>query len=161
MITRESMEPVRVKQGKSPIPIPGSDGVHFTWPHLARYLYANGLNLQHCVTQSLVPLVVEVLIRGYYFFANFDHLVANPDRRTSRDVKLTTMLTLAHALTTSGNVISVWWTGWNPLRFNWSEMLMLVRSYYAYIRARQERDGAIEGELMAGWEAVYQRSLKQ
>ena len=152
---------LQLKQGNSPIPIPGSSDKHFTWPHLARYLYANGLNLQHCVTQSLVPLIVEILIRGYYFFANFDHLVANPDRRTSRDVKLTTMLALGHSLAMSGNVISVWLSGWNPLRFNWSEMLMLVRSYYAYIRARQERDEAIEGELMAGWEALYRRSLHE
>jgi len=152
---------LQLKQGKSPIPIPGSADEHFTWPHLARYLYANGLNLQHCITQSLVPLVVEILIRGYYFFANFDHLVANPDRRTSRDVKLTTMLALGHSLAMSGNVISVWMSGWNPLRFNWSEMLMLVRSYYAYVRARQERDRAIEGELIAGWEAIYLRSRNQ
>lgn len=140
--------------GKSPF-ILKEDGERVSYTDVARYMYKHGYTMEHFLTMSLVPLIIGVTIHTYYRIANFDMLYKNPHRVVNKDVKLCSMLTLAHNLSMSGNVIKMWMYGWNPSAFNWSELLMLVKSFYSLYKATQERNKAIEDHLYNEWTQLY------
>ncbi|RSK28774.1 hypothetical protein EJF36_18890 [Bacillus sp. HMF5848] len=110
-----------------------------------------GYNFNHFLTMSLTPLSVELIVRAYHWLSKPDSIV-----EYKRDYKLSSMLTLAHSLTMSGNVIKMWMNGWNPLAFNYSEMLMLVKSFYSLYQAGAEREKVIDETLMDNWKQIYQ-----
>ena len=70
------------------------------------------------------------------------------------------MLTMAHSLTMSGNIIKMWINGWNPLAFNWSEMIMLFKSFYSSYKAKEERDKAIAEDLFSNWQDIYYHTIR-
>lgn len=143
--------------GKSPF-ILDKNGERVSYTNVARYMYKNGYTMEHFLTMSLVPLIIEVTIRSYYLIANFDFLYNNPHRVVSKDFKLCSMLTLAHNLTMSSNVVKMWMYGWNPSTFNWSELLILIKSFFSLYRATQDRKNAIENHLYNGWTQLYNLS---
>ncbi|MGO4889916.1 hypothetical protein ACJ2A9_19405 [Anaerobacillus sp. MEB173] len=120
---------------------------------LAERMYTHGgYNFNHFLTMSLVPLTVEMIIRGYHWITN-----PSTEMDLKRDYKLSSMLTMGHSLTMSGNVIKLWLSAWNPLAFNYSQMLMLTKSFYSLYMAKLERDHKIECTLLINWEEIHNR----
>ncbi|MBM4763227.1 hypothetical protein [Bacillus sp. B15-48] len=118
---------------------------------VAERMYSvGGYNFNHFLVMSLAPLCVEVIIRAY-------HWLTKPTTTPSlkRDYKLSSMLTLGHSLTMSGNVMKMWLNGWNPLAFNYSQMLMLVKSFYSLYKGKSERDRVIQNTLSKNWQAIH------
>ena len=150
---------LQLVQGKSPFVLGGS-GEKVAWTDLSRYMYKHGYTMEHFVTMSLVPFVVEVLVRGYYFLSTFAERQSLKEKRlVKRDLKLASMLTLAHSLTMGGNVLKMWFHSWNPTALNWAEMMMLSKSFYSTYRARRERYQVLDKYLTQNWESMYRRSL--
>lgn len=101
---------------------------------------------------SLVPLLIELIVRIWFKFSHFDTLYDAPDSaRLGADAKLSAMLLMAHTLAAGGNVLKMWLMGWNPLAFNHAELLALVRTFFAFWKAGAKRDAAIEERLVEGW----------
>ncbi|MBW8350050.1 hypothetical protein K0H71_11385 [Bacillus sp. IITD106] len=118
---------------------------------LAERMYSvGGYNFNHFLVMSLTPLSVEMIIRSYRWMTKPE---TNVDFK--RDYKLNSMLTLAHSLTMSTNIMKMWLNGWNPLAFNYAELLMLIKSFYSFARAKSERDKKIESTLLHNWEEIY------
>jgi hypothetical protein len=150
---------LQLVQGKSPFVL-GSSGERVAWTDLARYMYKHGYTLEHFVTMSLVPFLVEVFVRGYYFLSTFaERQSLDAERLVKRDLKLASMLTLAHSLTMSGNVLKLWLLGWEPTAFNWAEMMMLPKSYCSTFWARRERYQVLDKYLTQNWESMYRQCV--
>jgi len=146
----ESKSPFRLPQGNS-----GKLGEQVSYNDLSRYMYVNGYTIEHFVTMSLVPLIVELSIRTYYKLAYFDTLFPSRDvYNPKKDVKLQAMLTFGHTITMSGNVVKMWLNGWNPTAFNWAEMLVLIKSFYSLYKMNQERTKDIDQYLLDGWKSI-------
>lgn len=132
----------------------GKSGEQVTFTHAARYMYKHGYNLQHFLTMSLVPGSIEMIIRGYYLLSNFETLY-DSERLVQRDAKLCSMLLMAHSLSSASNLVKVWMYGMNPCAINWAELMALVRSFFAFVRAQKERESAIEETLTDNWKLLY------
>ncbi len=144
--------------GKSPF-ILGPSGEKVTWTDAARYMYKHGYTMEHFLTMSIVPMIVELGVRIYYKIANFETAYGDDAQMiVKKDAKLASMLTLGHSLTMSGNILKTGLFGWNPAALNWSELLMLFESFFALYSARRERDQAIDKYLSHNWEVLYQNS---
>lgn len=130
-------------------------GEPVSYNHLSRYMYTHGYDMRHFGTMSLVPLIVEIVIRTYYKLVYFETLFPARDTyKPSKDVKLQGMLTFAHTATMAGNVVKMWINGWNPLAFNWAEMLALVKTAFTFVKAQAERDKKINQYLTGEWERI-------
>ncbi|WP_042355612.1 hypothetical protein [Bacillus rubiinfantis] len=143
-------------QAKSPFTLK-ENGVQVTYTHLARFMYSNGYDLRHFATMSLVPATVEIVVRLYYNIANFDTLFAGK-MSTAHKGKLSSMLTLAHSMTMGGNVVKMWSYGWNPLAFNWAELLALSGSFITFLKNQQKRQREIDTYLLENWESLYKQT---
>ncbi|MCJ8009333.1 hypothetical protein ACFFF5_13030 [Lederbergia wuyishanensis] len=122
---------------------------------LAERMYSvGGYNFNHFLVMSLVPLSVEMIVRSYRWMTKPE---TNVDFK--RDYKLNSMLTVAHSLTMSTNIMKMWLNGWNPLAFNYAELLMLIKSFYSFVKAKTERDKKIESTLLHNWEEIYRAQL--
>ena len=127
-------------------------GAPVTYADAARWMYTHGYTLGHFATMSLVPLLIELLVQVYFKLANFEALYdAGAGIKLGANVKLASMLTMAHSLAAGGNVVKMLLYGWNPAAFNWAQMLALARSFWALWKADSERRGAIEESLVEGW----------
>jgi len=137
----------------------GPSGEQVSYSDLARYMYKHGYTLGHFATMSVVPLVIEIIIRTYHKLARF-HDVYGSEEETlvSKDLKLCTLLTMGHSLASCGNVFKMYLNGWNPTSFNWAEMLTLVKSFYSLYMAQKEREQAIENHLFNNWQQLYKNS---
>jgi hypothetical protein len=141
---------------KSPFTLK-ENGEQVTYPHLARFMYSNGYDLRHFATMSLVPATVEIVIRLYYNIANFDFLFVK-NMSTAHKGKLSSMLTLAHSLTMGGNIVKLWSYGWNPLAFNWAELLALLSSFITFLKKQKKRQHEIDAYLLESWETLYKQT---
>jgi hypothetical protein len=75
--------------------------------------------------------------------------------------KLTSMLLLSHAITTSGNVLKTGVIfGMNPLALNWADMLALPPVTLAWMSESLKRDRSIRDRLDAEWVSTYQANTR-
>ena len=119
-------------------------------------MYAvGGYNFNHFLGMSLTPLSIEIIIRAYNWLR-----YPSTELNVGKSYKQASMLTLAHTLTMSGNIIKMWINGWNPLAFNWAEMLMLFKSFYSLYKANQKRNKAIEEDLFNSWQDIYHGTVR-
>ena len=123
-----------------------------TWTDAARWMYTNGYTMGHFATMSLVPALVELILRTYIWLTYRDALQDDsPQAHLGHEVKLASMRTMAHTLVMGGDLLKVHLYGLNPAAFNWSQMLALAKAAVATIQATRARDAAIEEHLLNNW----------
>lgn len=107
---------------------------------ISEWMYLNGYDLRHFTTMSIVPSIIEIIIRAYYGLS----LVGNEDNVKNRfnsiaeqeidqmknDLKLNKMLFLAHGFASSANAIKVWANAGNPLAINVYEWSFFIKEGY-------------------------------
>ena len=127
------------------------NGENLDLGNLTRYMYAQGYDLRHFVTLSLVPAIAEVMIRTYYGVRTYDRSTTNPNTIGHR-LKLSQLLLLTHTLLGGTNLLKVGLAGWNPLAFNYAQFLALAKQLLAVLKLSYDRQAAIEQELLQGWQ---------
>ncbi|MEI0492706.1 hypothetical protein R4J17_09715 [Brachyspira intermedia] len=132
----------------------GTSGVKLSFNDLARWMYVNGYTLDHFITMSIVPMIIELFIGTYYTVANFELLHKMEDYKRNEDVKLQSMLALAHTLTMGGNIAKMAFMSWNPTAFNFAECLQMVKTWMKLYKAERARDLKINKSLYLGWEEL-------
>lgn len=121
---------------------------------LTERMYAfGGYNFNHFLAMALTPLVVELIIRAYHWLTKPTTELASREK-----YKLQSMLALGHSITMSTNVIKLWLSGWNPLAFNYAQLLMLVKTFYSTFRANAKYHKEVEETLLKNWEAIYRQT---
>lgn len=115
-------------------------------------MYVNGYTIDHFITMSIVPLIIELFIGVYYTVSNFDLLHRIEYYNRKEDVKLQSMLALAHTLTMGGNIAKMAFMSWNPTAFNLAECMQMVKTWMKLYKAQKERDLKINKSLYDGWQ---------
>lgn len=131
-----------------------TSGVKLSFNDLARWMYVNGYTIEHFITMSIVPLIIELFIGVYYTISNFDllHKIENYNRK--EDVKLLSMLALAHTLTAGGNIAKMAFMSWNPTAFNLSECMQMIKTWMKLCKAEKERTLKIDKTLYESWQNI-------
>lgn len=134
----------------------GKSGETVSWTNVARYMYRHGYDLRHFLTMGIVPASVEIIIRGYWLFRNFD----NQNSVNIPKVKMTSMLMLGHTIALSGNLIK---TGliyqMNPLALNWTQILRWIPLCIFWIKESIEREKFLREQLDSEWVSIYQNTV--
>ncbi|RIH90977.1 hypothetical protein Mterra_00057 [Calidithermus terrae] len=104
------------QKGLSPFKL-RQDGDLVPWKDIARWMYAEGFDLRHFLTQGLTPATVELFIRGYWLLTRYNDGHDATCRR-----KLAVMLLASHSLVVGGNLLKVAVTR-NPMHFNLAQTL--------------------------------------
>ena len=142
-------------KAKSPFVL-GNSGETVSWTNVARYMYKHGYDLRHFLTMGIVPASVEIIIRGYWLFRNFD----NQNSVNIPKVKMTSMLMLGHTIALSGNLIK---TGliyqMNPLALNWAQILRWIPLCIFWIKESIERENFLREHLDSEWVSIYQNTM--
>ncbi len=127
---------LQLAKTKSPFVL-GPSGEKVSWTNVARYMYTRGYDLRHFATMGIVPASIEMIVRGWWLCKSFQ---TNGEIAPTK-AKLTSMLMLAHLISTSGNLLK---TGvifsMNPLALNWSQMLALPPVTLAWISETLKRN---------------------
>jgi hypothetical protein len=119
---------------------------------LARRMYTNGgYNFNHFLVMGIVPTIVELMIRIYSYFRGYLDDIPN-----KKNQKLHSLITMSHTLAMSGNVVKMGINQWNPLAFNYAELLALSKSMFSLFRAAVLRDKDIQEHLMNNWKEIQQ-----
>lgn len=132
----------------------GTSGVKLSFNDLSRWMYVNGYTIDHFITMSIVPMIIELFIGTYYTVSNFELLHKMEDYKRKEDVKLQSMLALAHTLTMGGNIAKMAFMVWNPTAFNLAECLQMVKTWMKLYKAEKARDFKINKTLYLGWEEL-------
>jgi hypothetical protein len=112
-------------KGKSPFILrPGGSQVE--WHHVARYMYANGFDLRHLITQGITPASVQLIIRGYVLLLEFVTSNEEYPSKASRE-KIEGMIAVANTLVMGGNLIKVGVMK-SPLAINQAQVLATLGS---------------------------------
>ncbi|MGA1601587.1 MAG: hypothetical protein ACO4CG_04780 [Prochlorothrix sp.] len=131
----------------------GSSGGNLNLGDLTRYMYAQGYDLRHFMTLSVVPMVAEVLIRTYYGLRTVDRSSTAAPSIAQR-LKLSQLLLMTHTLLGTSNLLKVALAGWNPLALNYAQFLMLAQNLVALLKLNSDRQAAIEQALAQGWQTL-------
>lgn len=117
---------------------------------LALRMYSRGgYNFNHFLVMGMVPTLIEVMIRTYYYLGGQNQTIS-----TNKDVKLQSMLTIAHTLAMSGNIMKMGMNNWNPLAFNYAELLALSKSLFSTMRAASLSNKGIQNDLLENWNEI-------
>lgn len=126
------------------------DGEMVSTTDIVRFMYSNGYDLRHFVTMSIVPFIIEFIIRNYYNLNNFQSLYVK-EKDVFHEYKLNGMLALAHTMAASTNFIKFWLYGMNPLALNYSEFLMVIKSFISMYKSRDKKYDYIDNEILKNW----------
>ena len=132
--------------------------------NLTRYLYAQGYDLRHFVTLSLVPVVSEILIRTYYGLRTADRSAPGSPAGSftlAQRLKLSQLLLMTHSLLGASNLLKVGLSGWNPLAFNYAQVLVLAQRLVDLLKLSHDRQTAIEQDLLQGWQSLLRSHIPQ
>lgn len=132
----------------------GPKGEEVSLNYLITWMYKNGYTIEHFITMSIVPMIIELFIGTYYTVSNFELLHKMEDYKRKEDVKLQSMLALAHTLTMGGNIAKMAFMVWNPTAFNLAECLQMVKTWMKLYKAEKARDFKINKTLYLGWEEL-------
>src|SRR5829696_3015439 len=128
-------------------------GERVTWTNVARYMYAHGYDMRHFATMGIVPASVEMIVRGWWLCRSFE----SNGQIAPTKAKLTSMLMVAHLITTSGNLLKTGIIfGMNPLALNCAQLLALPPVTLAWISETLRRDRSIRDRLDKEWTSAYQ-----
>ena len=93
---------------------------------IARWMYLNGFDLRHFITQGITPTTIELILRTYIMIKHYQEngnvkfdLASNPKYRS--------MLLSSHAIASAGNIGKIILMQGNPLAINYAEWLALFR----------------------------------
>ncbi len=137
-----------------PVNINGKNGTEkLPLNKVAAKMYRNGYNFNHFLTMSIVPGVIEIIIRAYNWLLN--PTMSNVGNK----LKTSTMLTVAHGLSSAGNILKVYLSGWNPMAFNWAQFLFLGKSIFSMKKYRDKRNNYIQNELYKNINQIYAGNL--
>lgn len=138
--------------GKSPF-ILKENGERVTFNNLVRFMYKHGYDMRHMLTMSIVPMVIELSVRTYFYLSNGAiDLKIIEDKRYK--LKKTNMLMLSHSITMLGNVFKMFLYGWNPLAFNYSEFLILIKTAIVTIKSRSDYSQWVDKQLEDEWKEI-------
>ena len=129
----------------------GKNGQTVNVNDIVRFMYSNGYDLRHFATMSIVPFVIEFIIRNYYNLNNFQSLYVK-EKDVFHKYKLNSMITLAHTMSASTNFIKFWLQGINPLALNYSEFLTVIKSFICMYKSRDKKYDYIDAEILKNWE---------
>lgn len=132
----------------------GRSGETLTVADLSRWMYGQGYDFRHFMTSSIVPAVVEAVVRVGFFARNRDRFALGQDAPANVALKRAEMLTMAHALTASTNVMKVAMFGNNPLAINQAVWMSLAWNFVGWLRAQSSHETAIQEELVRGWQGI-------
>lgn len=76
------------------------------------------------------------------------------DKDIRHKQKKSSMLTLAHGITMSGNIVKIGLDGWNPTAFNHAEFMMLVKSMITLYKSDKKYEQWIDNKLLENWKAI-------
>lgn len=119
----------------------------YTLGELSRIMYRQGYDFSHFISMSIPVLMIEVLVRGSYFFKRlnegYDMMEALPVNIPGGKMKpkLQTMLFTAHTISTTVNLSKTAITE-NPLAVNFPQWLMFFKSLFAqlnWVLAKKEK----------------------
>ncbi len=132
-----------------------------TLAKLSRIMYRNGYDFRHFLAMSVVPLLVETLVRQSYFakrlYEGHSFLDAVPFDvpGKERKPKLTTMLFTAHFIASAANAGKVA-IGQNPLLINCSQWFAFIcyalpQAKWLLMQKEAERHRFVQGVLQEEW----------
>ena len=136
---------------------------------LARSMYAKGYDFGHFIAMSIPVLMIEVLVRTFYFLKRIheghglvESLPFNLPGQP-RKPKLQTMLFTAHAIATAANAGKIAFTQ-NPLATNVPQWLWFAKSAIQQLKwvaweKENERLAHVQSQLDTDWEEVNSRLL--
>lgn len=138
---------------------------------LTRYMYAKGYDFGHFMAMSIPVLLIEVLVRTFYFLKrmsegySFEESMPFNIPGQPRKPKLQTMLFTAHAVATAANAGKVYFSGGNPLAINLPQWLWMCKSSihqikWVVLEKERERFAYTQEKLDADWEAVNEQLAK-
>lgn len=120
---------------------------------ISEWMYLNGYDLRHFATMSIVPAIIEIIIRAYHGLSlvenkekskkSFNGIVVQEIEEMKNNLKLNKMLFLSHGFASSSNAIKVWSNAGNPLAINVSEWSLFIKESYKMTNAIN-RDMTIE-----------------
>lgn len=126
------------------------NGAHVSYRDVVRFMYANGYDMRHMTTMSIEPLIINICINGYYNLANFESLFdKEKDIRHIR--KKSNMLAVTHSVAMGGDILKLWLNGWNPLAFNYAELIALVLSVLKALKKNRQYHDMVEDALTDNW----------
>ena len=131
---------------------------------LARTMYAKGYDFGHFMAMSIPVLMIEVLVRTFYFLKRIQEghglLESLPFNLPGqpRKPKLQTMLFIAHAIATAANAGKIAFTH-NPLATNFPQWLWFAKSAVQQLKwvaweKEDERLAHVQVQLDVEWEEV-------
>ncbi|GGC97766.1 hypothetical protein GCM10007216_30690 [Thalassobacillus devorans] len=104
---------------------------------IARFMYLKGYDLRHFATMSLVPGIIELTIRGYYYLSKIrpekltlkidEPLFEKEMEKVENAVLLNKMLLFSHSIVSTGNAIKLIIYRRNPLAINYPQWLALLK----------------------------------
>lgn len=140
--------------GKTPF-ILRKNGEKVGLNNVVRFMYRHGYDMRHMMTMSIVPLTVEFIIRTYYNLYYFDSLLDH-EKDIRHICKKNNMLAVSHSVLMGGDIVKMWIYGWNPLAFNYSEFLMLVKTILSVCKGNKDYNRWLADELEKRWGTVLQ-----
>jgi hypothetical protein len=131
-----------------------ADGEAQSVADLTRWMYGQGYDLRHFATMSVIPLVVESVVRVGFFARNHEALMAPGPTAPNLRLKRDEMLLAAHGVAASTNALKVALMQGNPLAINYATWLSLAVNALRWMRSRAEHDRAIQRDLVDGWRSI-------
>lgn len=138
---------------KTPFAV-GPSGESQSVADLTRWMYGRGYDARHFATMSVVPLVVESVVRVAFFGRNCSRLVTDGASPVNLTLKRDEMLLAAHAIAASTNALKVALMQGNPLALNQAVWMSVAASAFRWMKSRGAHDAAVQRELLSGWQSV-------
>ncbi len=121
---------------------------------LVRYMYSNGYDLRHMMTMSISPAIAEIILWSYHAVRACGASPEPPEVEIAERLKREQMVTLAHALLASANVLKTALYGWNPSAINLAQFVILATRLLSLAKLASERDRLIGKRLEKGWRVL-------
>jgi uncharacterized membrane protein len=141
---------------KSPFSVSNS-GETLSIADLTRWMYGRGYDLRHFATMSVVPFIVEAVVRVGFFARNHERLDGSEGTPRNLVLKRDEMLLAAHAMTASTNALKVSLMANNPLAINYAVWLSTATATLRWLRSRAAHDLSVQHRLAQGWKVLLQK----
>lgn len=138
---------------KSPFAV-GSSGETQSVNDLTRWMYGQGYDARHFATMSVVPMVMESVVRVGFFARNHERLLADGPTPANLALKRDEMLLAAHAVAASTNALKFALMQGNPLALNQAVWMAVAASALRAVKSRCAHDASVQRELVEGWHKV-------
>lgn len=138
---------------------------------MARTMYAQGYDFGHFLAMSIPVLIIEVLVRTFYFLKHlheghsFMQSIPFNIPGESHKPKLQTMLFMAHTISTAANAGKVTFTK-NPLTINFPQWIWFFKNAMHQLKwvtwaKEEERYAHVQKQLVHDWEHINDNFLAE